>query len=234
MIFFDIDNTLIDHNLSERKAILALGTALGITEQPDDLAQRWQVISKQFYAQYLNKELSFEEQRTARVKEFFNGVAFRTTELSKKYNFTRLSDDDAKEIFSLYLEKYEEHWSLYEDVLPGLEKVRHLRLGIITNGETEQQLKKLSSVGLSEFFEIVITSHDAGYSKPDLRLFQYAADKAKIAIHKCLYIGDDFDSDSKAALNAGMKACWICRDGTPAEDYFGITVIDSLQKVQEL
>lgn len=61
MIFFDIDNTLVDHNKSESLAILAFCRYLGISHIDNtEVTNAWREISKKSYNEYLSGKLSFK------------------------------------------------------------------------------------------------------------------------------------------------------------------------------
>jgi len=213
MIFFDLDNTLIDHNKSERLAILKLCKTLQVHGDSDEISGAWQQISKQYYQQYLSKSITFEEQRILRIRDFLTKLNAIDSN-NHPIKIDSLSDIEIRKIFDSYLQLYESNWCIYEDVLPLLESLGNTKLGIITNGQTSQQLKKLESTSINKYFSLVITSHDAGVSKPDYKLFMYAAQKAKVPIKDCHYIGDDLENDAVAAYKSGMHGYWINRQGS--------------------
>jgi putative hydrolase of the HAD superfamily len=83
------------------------------------------------------------------------------------------------------------------------------RLHIITNGFREVQEGKLRISGLNRYFECIITSEEAGYMKPDIRIFEYALRCARAIPEKSLMIGDDFLVDIEGAKAAGMEQALI-------------------------
>lgn len=52
------------------------------------------------------------------------------------------------EWFDSYLCGYEAGWKPFSDVEPALQQLTHLRLGIVTNGDSEQQRAKISALAL--------------------------------------------------------------------------------------
>ncbi len=99
---------------------------------------------------------------------------------------------------------------------PCLGALAGFRLGVITNGDGTQQRAKLAAIGLGESFEVVIASGDAGFAKPDPRIFRLAASRLGLAPGECLLIGDNPDTDIAGALGAGMRAVWLNRTAAPA------------------
>jgi FMN phosphatase YigB (HAD superfamily) len=83
-----------------------------------------------------------------------------------------------------------------------------LRLGIITNSgpfSTEEVRGLLQRAGLLNFFEpaLVVTSAEAGATKPDVKIYEFATGRAGIVIGQCLYVGDERDQ-VEGARHAGM------------------------------
>lgn len=78
------------------------------------------------------------------------------------------------------------------------------RLGIIAN-QGKGLLDRLERFGILDNFEIIINSTDIGFSKPDLRIFQVALEKANIEPSKAVYVGDRVDNDMVPAKKLGMR-----------------------------
>ena len=103
--------------------------------------------------------------------------------------------------------------TLYDDVLPGLERLAaRFRLVAVSNGNAE-----LHRVGLDRFFASSVSARLHGVAKPDPSIFRAACAAAGAAPHQVLHLGDDLDTDVDGALAAGLHAGWICRpDGAHA------------------
>ena len=104
----------------------------------------------------------------------------------------------------------------YEDSERTLETLSEkYRLGIITNGPSEGQRRKLQQSGLGRFFteDTVTVSGDYPFSKPDPRLFQEGCRKLGVKPEEAVYVGDLFYRDVLGAHNAGMKPVWIWYKG---------------------
>lgn len=97
--------------------------------------------------------------------------------------------------------------SFFPDALPALEALaRRYPLVSLSNGNAE-----ISRVGLAPYFVASVAALQAGFSKPDRRIFQLAADAAGVQPHEVLHVGDDAHLDALAALQAGMQAAWVNR-----------------------
>ena len=60
MIFFDIDNTLIDYDASEKKAIMELFKTKYDISLNDEQIRYWHTISKKYFERYLHGEMNFK------------------------------------------------------------------------------------------------------------------------------------------------------------------------------
>jgi len=97
-----------------------------------------------------------------------------------------------------------------EEVLAMLSK--EFMIGVISNGFTDTQYKKLSNSGLWRFVSRTIISDEIGIQKPDSRIFDYAI-KETGATTTPVMIGDNPETDVLGALKAGWKAIWFNRYG---------------------
>jgi HAD superfamily hydrolase (TIGR01509 family) len=81
-------------------------------------------------------------------------------------------------------------------------------LGIVTNGGSETQRRKIRAAGLDEVIprERVWISAEVGRSKPDPRIFLMASQSLGVAPENCLVIGDHEPHDIVGATAAGMCA----------------------------
>ncbi len=93
----------------------------------------------------------------------------------------------------------------FPDTKSTLEKLksRGYKLGIIANqgkGVTE----RLSSWGLLQYFDVIASSFDVGYSKPDRKIFDFAINKANCKPKNAVMVGDRLDNDIVPAKKLGM------------------------------
>nr|WP_241964573.1 HAD-IA family hydrolase [Paraliobacillus zengyii] len=128
-----------------------------------------------------------------------------------------LNDEKADSKFNNYLGLYKNNWSIFKDVIPCLNQLKRLgyRLGIISNGDYNQQIEKLELINIHDFFDCIITSSEMGVAKPNPIIFQEACVQAKVQVHKSLYIGDRLETDAIGSKKAGMVGIWLNRKITP-------------------
>jgi putative hydrolase of the HAD superfamily len=100
---------------------------------------------------------------------------------------------------------------LYEDVLPALDALRaRWRLFAISNGNAD-----LGVIGLAHYFERSLSARDAGWLKPDPRIFRRLLEEARLDPARVLHVGDDPEADVDGARAAGLRPVWLNRAGTP-------------------
>ena len=80
----------------------------------------------------------------------------------------------------------------------------------------------LQRTGAAAFFDLVVISGDHPWEKPDVQIYNYLAGKMNLdSLGDAVMIGDNWDTDIRGGLNAGVKAVvWIRRPdiGTTEDD----------------
>ena len=88
---------------------------------------------------------------------------------------------------------------------------RGYRMRMTSNGFHEVQYKKLAACGLTDYFDTVILSEDAGVNKPAKGYFDYALRVSKAVPETTIMIGDNFNTDIMGAKNAGLDTIYFNR-----------------------
>lgn len=201
-IFFDIDDTLLDFQAAQKKAVRKFYEihTEDFSLSFDELYKKWFDIEQACFDAYLEGKYDFDGQRRARFKNVY-ALSGRT-----------LTDDDAWKCFLEYEDYYRECWCLFDDVLPALKKLKAAgyKLGIISNGVRAQQELKLKKTGIFSYFSVIVTSSD-GLAKPGRAIFEHAAALADADMENCVYVGDNYETDIVAAGFAGMQAFYVQR-----------------------
>jgi putative hydrolase of the HAD superfamily len=207
MIFFDIDETLIDQRGAETAAAAAFLEAYA-PELDDgysiaEFCALWRLLREKHSPAFFTGVISAHEQRRRRIRELFARSG------------RSLCDAEADCRIELYESHYRSGWRLFDDVEPALALLREYRCGIISNGSIVQQRRKLEQTGIAEYFELVLVSEEIGSAKPAREIFLAACERVAIKPNHCVYVGDRFDHDVLASRAIGMEAYWICRRHTP-------------------
>ncbi|MCM1131172.1 MAG: HAD family hydrolase [Roseburia sp.] len=91
-------------------------------------------------------------------------------------------------------------------VLAELAKKYHL--GVIANQSLGTE-DRLIQFGIRKYFDVIISSSEVGYSKPDLEIFKMALDFCRCLPSEAYMIGDRLDNDIEPAGNLKMHTLWV-------------------------
>lgn len=190
-ILFDADETLFSFNSYLGLKSMLARYQIDFSEQD---YEAFQAVNKPLWVAYQNNEITAQDIQTRR--------------------FAKLSALTGVEPLKLNQELMAEMAWVSKPLDGVIEMLNALhgkvKMGIITNGFTELQQKRLDNTGTSYFFEIVVVSEQIGAAKPDRQVFDYAFalidefDRTKV-----LMVGDTLASDILGGNNAGIDTCWI-------------------------
>jgi len=204
LVLFDIDDTLIDHTSAVETGVATLHAELGVSTELSAFHESWVAAMLEHFPRYLRGELTYEEQRRARLR--------RTIDRN-------LSDADADDFFEHYFRAYQAAWSLFPDVLSCLAALSSYPLGIISNGNGLEQRAKLARTGIADRFQSVIISADCGHAKPDAEIFRLACRGLASGHRDAVYIGDLYEIDAVGARAAGLAGIWLDRRSLRRSDH---------------
>lgn len=203
LVLFDIDETLLDHKTTERAAAAVLHRIAGVNGPVEAFVAAWSDALERNFQRYLAGELSYDEQRRARVREVVGA----------------LDDEAVDRLLEQYLEVYLAGSTLFPDVVPCLDRLAGHRLGIISNGQTAHQRAKLVRSGIVDRFECVLVSEECGFAKPSAEIFHRACARLGEPPAGAVYIGDRYDVDAEGARRAGLRGIWLDRSRVAGPDH---------------
>lgn len=216
-VFFDLDETLIDIKYAQNMAIVSLYKKFGFDKETDvnSFARVWDDLTEFHYADYTRKRISYEEQRKRRIVDLFE-----TFEIELPMY--------PLDVYDIYLKFFEKNWICFEDVETTLStlKTKGYKLGIISNGDYQQQVQKLKATKIFGYFDYIETSSEFDVSKPDTRLFEKVFAKNNIPLNEVCYIGDSYNNDYFPCSKLKIKSILLSREG--AKDYNSISQITTL------
>ena len=105
---------------------------------------------------------------------------------------------------------YKEDCRLSDDTRVTLQCLRErgMKLGVITNGETGWQQRKIDSLGITSWFDAILISEAEGVRKPDPEIFRRALARCGVEAFEAMFVGDNPEADIGGALQAGLHAAW--------------------------
>lgn len=216
-ILFDADETLFSFNSYWGMKAMLARYQIDFSEQ--DYAD-FQAINKPLWVAYQNGEITAEDIQTRR----FAALSAQTGVTPLQLNQELMAE---MALVSKPLEGV-------VDMLNAL--YGKVKMGIITNGFTDLQQKRLENTNTSHFFEMVVVSEQVGVAKPDRQVFDYAFslmgdfDKSKV-----LMVGDTLASDILGGNNSGIDTCWFNLSKIPNETHIKPTYeIHSMESLIEI
>jgi len=131
-------------------------------------------------------------------------------------------DQVGKEIDTIY-DRYDEdalsRWSLRpraEDFLFFL-KSSGIQIGLVSNAGVKALEEAIKKLGLSSFFNIVVSRNDVQHLKPDSEGVRLALNRLEVPEEKALFVGDSMD-DIQAAKEAGLRVIILLGGEDPGPD----------------
>jgi putative hydrolase of the HAD superfamily len=203
-VLFDLDNTLFDHQASSRAAVHAFLGHLGLNRS-EELTRAWFDIENRVFDRFLAKQLSLQEHRRERLRQFLPLTTMSTPRRSCQLD----------EMFALFLEYYEDAWTAFPDAAVALRTLHAagVPVAVVTNGILDQQSAKIRKIGLGPFVKQVFSSDETGYAKPAPEAFLKPCMRMQVSPAHALYVGDNYRVDVEGAQNAGLHAVFLDREG---------------------
>ena len=97
----------------------------------------------------------------------------------------------------------------YPDVLPALARLAaRVPLAALSNGNAD-----LTRIGVHGHFSFQLGAREHGAPKPDASIFLAACERLGLPPAQVLHVGDDIDLDVVGAAQAGLRTCWLNREG---------------------
>lgn len=121
-----------------------------------------------------------------------------------------LAADLCQRIADDMTDEKEAHVRPFEGALEVLQQLRQQgqRMGLLTNGCSLFQRRKLQRYALEPLFELILIEGELGYGKPDARVFRAALDHFGVPATDTWMIGDNLDADIAGAQQVGITGIW--------------------------
>lgn len=195
-VLFDLDDTLLDYSAARDAGFLSWLAERDPSRPKEHLAE-WQTLEDVHFRRYSAGELSFGEQRRARLRAFWPHLG-------------TVADVELDEVYEGYVVHMEAAWRPVphaHDVVRAI--AERVPVGILTNGHASMQVRKLAMLGLDDL--PLFASSELVAPKPDGRAYEAACTGLGVAPARTVMVGDDLVNDVEGALAAGLGAVWVDR-----------------------
>lgn len=214
-MLFDLDDTLLDRDMALDKLFSII-----LEKFYEDVKQHAvKNIMLQKFKEYDKKSYGHSD-KVMVLEAFFN-------EFPSKYRLPRNYIQD------FWNNNFPKCFSINQNTINIINTIKlHVKVGIITNGSTQRQKAKIINTNLNRYFDTIIISEEAGFSKPDKRIFELALNKLNVQSEDVLFVGDDLEKDIAGCQNVNIKGIWfnpnMIKNNTDTKPYAEITSFDNL------
>ena len=218
-ILFDADNTLLDFDAAESKALADTLRNYGI--EPDaETVQTYRTINEELWRQLEKGQLRRDKLMAERFTRFLKAVD---------------AAGNGAEMNKFYLDQLSTHPDLAApnvlDVLKELSEVA--TLAVVTNGFDRVQSRRVAESGMRDFIEEVFVSEKLDSEKPNRKIFDAALRSLGVENREhVLMVGDSLTSDIQGGINAGLDTCWY--NPNHAENPGKVCPTYEISKLEEL
>ncbi|KAN0064032.1 hypothetical protein ACQY0O_003638 [Thecaphora frezii] len=231
LVLFDVFDTLLQPILPPHVQYAQEARRLGLDVADDDVQRAFKQAFRTLWNQHPNYGLSTS---LASPDEWWRLVIHSTFSPDHHPLITASQHFSVLPLLSTrLLDRFASRraYRLFPDVLPTLSSLpRSLPLALATNSDT-RILSALSDFQMNRYFDLAIDHpqyYDRGgggptlscieqCAKPDPAFFKAAVRRncqEEVRLDQVLYVGDQREEDFWAAIQVGLQAVWVDREGT--------------------
>jgi putative hydrolase of the HAD superfamily len=202
-ILFDLDFTLVDNDVGWRRLWPAVAERFAERYpgfDPEEFESRSYEFADRHYQLLLRGDIDYDTYRRDYVRHGVEPWGELEDDLYAAYSDARTRSVDLIELFGDAAETIR---SL---------RARGLKIGILTNGPSELQRRKLRLIGIEDEVDAVAISEEIGVSKPEPEAYAKAVAMLGLEPDEVAMVGDHVVNDVAGALAAGLAAAvWVER-----------------------
>lgn len=220
-IYFDLDDTLLDHQSAEKNALADIHEHFDCFRQTThkDLVDTYHRVNSRQWKLYGEGEITREQLQRNRFEQTLEELGLDGSQFS--------------EIGTRYMNYYRNHWTWIHGAEAVFDSVRRqFETGILTNGFSETQKAKFEQFDLYSKASRLVISEDVGHLKPDPKIFEHATELTGYTAEDILYIGDSYNSDVVGGTSFGWKVAWFTSNGDAGQHGKADFVFDNFKQLQ--
>lgn len=223
-IIWDVDDTLYNQLLPFQTALKQTFPEIYPHLPMDAFYKQFRHNSDAVFFKQVSGEWSLEYMRQYRIQQTL-----------LDFNYPKISLETAQ-VFQEHYQYELDHIELMpviRNLLDSLAKTS-LQLGVITNGPSDHQHKKIKQLTLSKWIPTsqIIVSGDVQTEKPGAAIFKQMEMRTGLKEEELLYIGDSFANDVVGANQANWSVLWFNhRHHSPLDPELSYTEIQSADEL---
>lgn len=196
-IFFDADDTIVDHKQCEKEALEYL----------------FDNIQKEYKVQYQDIFRPLDRNLWNSVENNSNRVPkedipeYRFKEFFKEINLEYTDYKEANKLFQKGLANAVALTENAYDIIKYLYEKKY-KICVVTNGLVKLQKPRIKNSQISKYISEIIVSEEVGVNKPNPQIFNVLLNKLSLKPSQAIMIGDSLEKDIKGAENANIKTIW--------------------------
>lgn len=221
-IYFDLDDTLLDHKSAEKKALSDIHEHFSCFNgtSADELFEVYRRINSKQWKLYSEGKLDREQLQRNRFELTLNELG--------------IDGNNHSEVGSRYMSFYRNHWEWISGAEEAFQNIRRkFKTGILTNGFSETQKAKFERFDLYSMVSHLVISEDVGHLKPHPKIFEHATNITGFSPDEILYIGDSYNSDVIGGTSFGWKVAWFTSNGSAEKHNKADFVFDDFKELSE-
>lgn len=199
-VLWDVDQTLLDFNLSQAYALKESFERFGL-EMKENALPLYADINNIYWKRHELGEVSKEELLTGRFRTLFEKLG--------------VSGVAVDEFAAAYQRALGSVFYFRDDSYTLCSRLKgRVRQYAVTNGVTATQKNKLRLSGLDKILDGVFISEEIGYPKPQREYFERCFEKIPdFKKEGAIIVGDSLSSDIRGGNEAGIACCWYNPQG---------------------
>ncbi|MDF9448206.1 YjjG family noncanonical pyrimidine nucleotidase [Bacillus toyonensis] len=194
-LLFDVDDTLLDFQKTEKVALRMLFEEKGIP-LTSEVEARYKKVNKGLWDVFEKGEINRDEVVNTRFSILFKEYGEEVDGILFENNYRSYLEEGNQLIQGAFefINQIQNEYDLY----------------IVTNGVSKTQDKRLRNAGLHSLFKGIFVSEDTGFQKPMKEYFDYVFERIpSFASGEGLIIGDSLSADIKGGYVVGIDTCWF-------------------------
>lgn len=200
-VFFDADDTIVDHKKCEKKALKYLFNNIQ-KEYKEQYQDIFRPLDRNLWNSIANNSnpVSKEEIPEYRFKEFFKRINLKYTDYKGANKFFQ---EGLANAVALTENAY--------DIIKYLYEKKYI-ICVVTNGLVKLQEPRITNSQISKYISEIIISEKVGANKPNPQIFNVLLNKLRLESSDVIMIGDSLEKDIQGAKNANIETIWYNPD----------------------